>query len=376
VQAKVGDGTQVRIIEQTTYPFDETVNLTLAAPKPVRFPLILRIPGWCAAPRISVNGKPVALSGSGAWATIERTWLDGDRVRLELPMTVRATVWARNRNTVSIDRGPLTYSLRIGEKWQRAGGTDEWPGMEVYPTTPWNYGLEIDPEDAASSVTVERREGALPAQPFGLDAPPLTLRARGRRIPGWVQEPNGMVGEVQPGPVRSDAPLEEITLVPMGSARLRITAFPRIDNGPAGRDWRDGVPLVLASHSIWQEPPTAASDDVLPANSSDRSIPRFSWADHRGTVEWIEYRYSKARMLSSAEVYWAADDSGCQLPAGWRLLWWDGTNWQPVRVSSEYETARDRFSRVRFEPVTTMRLRLEARLRGGAGAGILEWRTE
>ena len=219
VRAKVGKGGEVRITEQTDYPFDDSVNFTIATDKPVRFPLLLRIPAWCDNPKLAVNGKAVA--STKGWTTVERTWNTGDRIRLELPMRVTVTRWTKNRNSVSINRGPLTYSLKIGERWERKEGTDQWPGLEVYPTTPWNYGLIV------SSVQFSKT-ARLAAQPFASDSSPVILHAKGKRIPLWKQEDNGLVGEVPQGPVHSDQPAEDITLIPMGCARLRISAFPEI----------------------------------------------------------------------------------------------------------------------------------------------------
>jgi len=238
VRAQVADGTEVTLKETTGYPFDGTVTFALSAAKPVRFPLALRVPGWCDQPKLSLNGAPVSLAKPArGWVILERTWQPGDRVVLELPMKIALTVWTKNRETVSVERGPLTYSLRIGERWVRAGGSEAWPGFEVYPTTPWNYGLIVDARSPAAGFQVTRRPGPLPPQPFTLENAPLTLRAQGRRIPQWKLEPNGLVGEVQPGPVRSAAPVEEILLIPMGCARLRISAFPQISNGPEAREW-------------------------------------------------------------------------------------------------------------------------------------------
>ena len=59
-------------------------------------------------------------------------------------MKVRLTRWTENKDSVSVHRGPLTYSLKIGEKYVRVGGTDRWPALEVHPTTDWNYGLVVD----------------------------------------------------------------------------------------------------------------------------------------------------------------------------------------------------------------------------------------
>jgi len=240
VEAKVGDGTTVRIVEETDYPFDENIEFTLFTPKPVRFPLLLRIPHWCEDAKVYVNEQvgdvqPKPLS----YVAMHRTWQDGDKVRLELPMQIRLTVWAKNRNSVSVHRGPLTYSLKIGEKWIRYGGTEKWPAYEVYPTAPWNYGLIVDMENPARIFEVAKGIGRLPDQPFTVDGAPIQLIAKAKRIPQWKQEENGLVGALQDSPVRSDEPVEKITLIPMGCARLRISAFPTIGEGPDTHIWKE-----------------------------------------------------------------------------------------------------------------------------------------
>jgi hypothetical protein len=88
-----------------------------------------------------------------------------------------------------VSRGPLTYSLRIGERWQKKEGTAKWPGFEVYATTPWNYGLIADRSNPASSFEVVRIPGRLAPQPFTVDGSPILLRAKAKRIPQWKQEP-------------------------------------------------------------------------------------------------------------------------------------------------------------------------------------------
>ena len=239
VKAKVGRGVAVTITESTGYPFDESVEMRISPSKPVEFPLALRIPSWCPSPKVSVNGKAVAVDGSmGTWIVLRRSWKEGDVVRVELPQHVSVKVWKENRNSVSVQRGPLFFSLKIGERWSRFAGTDAWPGYEVFPTTPWNYGLILDDKDPAGSFHVVRNSYNQAALPFGADNIPVELKAKGRRISQWRLEDNGLVGALQPGPVRSTEPLEEITLVPMGFARLRISSFPQIGNGPGTNDWK------------------------------------------------------------------------------------------------------------------------------------------
>ena len=193
------------------------------------------------------------------------------------------------------------------------GGTDEFPEQEVYPTTPWNYGLVLNAQKPEESFQLVKT-GRTAAQPFAAEDVPIVLRAKGRRIPQWKLEPNGMAGEVEPGPVKSVEPLEELTLVPMGAARLRISSFPRIGDGPEAHVWDGPAPMVQASASSHVEPPSAVLDGLAPSHSADRSIPRFVWPHGEGGM-WIEYRYSEPRTIGWAEVYWAvdADGRGCAL---------------------------------------------------------------
>ena len=380
VKAKVADGAEVSLTESTNYPFDDTVAIRVETPKPVAFPLVLRVPAWCSNPSVSVNGKALpAPRDVRGWLIVDRTWSTSDKLVLSLPMKIAVTVWKENRNTVSVSRGPLTYSLKIGERWVREGGTDEFPAEEVYPATAWNYGLVVNVRDPQESFQFVKT-GKTAAQPFAVEDSPVMLRAKGRRIPQWKLEPNGMAGEVQPGPVKSGEPTEDITLIPMGAARLRISSFPQIGDGPDAHVWDGPAPMVQASASSHFEPPSAVLDGLAPSSSSDRSIPRFVWAQGGGgRLEggtWIEYRYSEPRAVGSADVYWAADADGgeCALPSSWWLEWWDGAAWKPVAGPPAYPIAKDQFNAVRFSPVRTTAIRLQVATQGRQPAGILEWR--
>ena len=234
VTARVGDGAQVSITEETRYPFADVVGFHLAVPKPVKFPLLLRIPGWCARPEVMINGKALSAAARPAsYLRLERRWADGDRVQIRFPMEVRVRRWEKNRGIAAVERGPLTYSLKIKEEYRRNGGTDRWPAFDIFPASPWNYALALP----AKFELVERKWPA-DNQPFATEAAPLQLKTKGRRVAEWTLDPHGLVGEVQPSPVRTTEPAETITLIPMGAARLRIAAFPVVGNGPDARTWR------------------------------------------------------------------------------------------------------------------------------------------
>jgi hypothetical protein len=380
VRAKVGDGSEVRIAEETDYPFSDTIRLKLSAARAVAFPLYLRIPRWSGNPAVSVNGKPLAVrAGPLSYVVLRRRWADGDAVTLQLPMAVSVHTWSKNKDAVSVDYGPLTFSLAIGEKWTRYGGSDAWPEQEVFPTTPWNYGLLLDAKNPAASFVVVRRDGPLARQPFTPEAVPIEIRAKAQRIPNWTLDSKGLLNVLQPSPVQSSEPVETVTLIPMGAARLRLSAFPTIGAGPDARPWAAPAELrISASHCNPGDTVEALHDRPVPASSADQGIPRFTWWPHLGTTEWLQEQFTRPTRLSGTEVYWFDDTGhgGCRVPQSWRVLVRKDKQWMPVTGSSDYGVERDRFNAATFAPVETDAVRLEVQLRDGFSGGVLRWRLK
>ena len=238
VRAKVGDGETVTISEETGYPFSDIVTFKVSSAAPVKFPIHLRIPSWCQEPTIQIDGESVIVDAKRpTYTVIDRTWHDGETLTLHLPMRIAVRRWEKNQNAASVHYGPLAFSLEIGEKWSRYGKVEAWPESEVFPTTAWNYGLELDETTPDASFKLVKKPGPLAANPFTLETAPIELRAKARKIPQWRQDARGVVGKLQPSPVKSDEPVETVSLIPMGAARLRITTFPVIGHAPDARDW-------------------------------------------------------------------------------------------------------------------------------------------
>jgi hypothetical protein len=383
VTAKVSNGQKITIVEKTLYPFEDDIYFIVKTDKPVRFPLYLRVPGWCKNPVLAINEKAASVkAGPRSYIMIDRTWADGDEIEFVLPMKITLRKWNKNKNSVSVDRGPLTYSLKIGEKYVRAGGTEKWPAWEIHPTTPWNYGLLLNEGEPTSSFRLVRKDWPDDNQPFEAEAAPIELRAKAKRIPAWRKDHLGLVGKLQPSPAKSDEPTETVTLIPMGCARLRISAFPTIGSGPDAHEWKE-PPKTLpatASHRWGGDTVTALSDGLIPRNSKDQSIPRFTWWDHKGTTEWVQYDFDKSKRISGAAVYWFDDtgQGGCRIPKSWRLLYKDGSGWKPAPNLGDccYGVEKDKFNSVTFDPVETSALRLEVQLQQDFSGGILEWRVD
>lgn len=246
--ARVGNkGDEVTITEQTDYPFSDRITFTIDINKDKKsrkkasatFPFWLRIPDWCSSPMVTVNSKAVDVTPiPGKYLCIEREWTRGDIVEVRLPMQITMRHWQVNNNSVSVDYGPLTLSLEIPEeyrqvssgsaatmhdsKWQEGADVSKWPTTEIYPLAPWNYALCT----SAPIILAETRPVQPGVNPFRWDRAPLVFKAKGRQVPSWTIDEYGLCAPLPYEDEPLSPTITDIRLIPMGTARLRISAFP------------------------------------------------------------------------------------------------------------------------------------------------------
>jgi len=222
-------GAAVRAVLETLYPFRENLRLTVTAEAPARFPLLLRVPAWAEGATARIEGGAEEALKPGTFHAIEREWRGSVGIDLRFPMKARTS--RRYNESVAVERGPLVYSLRIGETWTRVNADKpqrELPhgDFEVRPSTPWNYGLIVDEADPSRTLAFEERP--VGQKPFSPEGAGMAAKAKGRRLPWWKLE-HGWAGEIPPGPQSSQEPVEDLTLIPYGCAKLRVTEFPRLE---------------------------------------------------------------------------------------------------------------------------------------------------
>jgi hypothetical protein len=108
-----GPAGDVRVTQETRYPDADTTTFTIRAASAVACAMHFRVPSWTSNVTAKVNGAPVAIDArSGAWATVQRTWQEGDTVELRIPLTLRMeAVDAQHPDRVAVMRGPVVLVL-------------------------------------------------------------------------------------------------------------------------------------------------------------------------------------------------------------------------------------------------------------------------
>ncbi|GAB4243351.1 MAG: glycoside hydrolase family 127 protein [Acidobacteriota bacterium] len=351
-------GRQVRIRQQTQYPWEGEVRLTIEPEEPGRFVLRVRIPGWARGqaipsdlyrfadentdqPEFRLNGEPVDPAVEAGYAVFDREWKAGDTVAVTFPMPARRLTAheqvVADRGRIALQRGPLVYCLE---------GPDHPGGKVRNVVLPDGAPLEVERRpDLLGGVTVIRTSG----KAYAYDA-------RGR-----VEERDVELTAIPYYAWANRGPAEMVVWIPRDRDFVTPAPYP--------------TPAMEAKVSVsGGRNRRALNDGEVPATSGETSY-AFHWWPRKGTTEWVEYTFGEPRVFREARVYWF-DDTGrgeVRLPASWRVLYKKGEEWVPVQVQGPYEVAKDRFCRVRFTPVRTTALRLEVTLQPNWSAGIHEW---
>jgi uncharacterized protein len=347
-------GTTVAVQQQTRYPWDGRVRITVDPERAASFALHVRIPGWTGMYfmpgdlyhfgdsrhdplGITVNGRPVRAVRDSGFAVIDRRWNRGDTIELDLPMPVRRVMAdARvkdDEGRVALARGPLVFAA----EWPDNGG----------------HALNVVVPDAAAFSTEFRRDllggvqvitGNVQAVERGADGRASLHPHRLVAIPYYAWANRGM-GEMQ-------------VWLPRRAEKARITPVALPDGVAAVRS-SGGIDKKWTGYNDQNDDIAAVYDGIDPLSSADESNLYFRMRPPVGAPAWIEYELKSPASVSSAEVYFADDRRFCKLPESWRVLVKSREGWTPVTSRGAYTVERNRFNRVQFDPVTTTAVRIE-----------------
>lgn len=243
VSLRVGKkGSAVTLKQVSNYPFDENIKIEISAGVATNFPLYLRIPGWCDHATLMINGQKINTNApASSYLRIENNWKQGDIIELVLPMEFKLREWTKNKNSVSLNYGPLTFSLKIDEyykqmdskkaamwdsKWQANADQTKWPAYEIYPAGLWNFGLLVTDKPLSDQFELIKKPWPENNFPFTQEAVPFLIKAKGKLIPEWGLDRYGLCDTLPQSPVTVSTREQNIELIPMGAAKLRISSFP------------------------------------------------------------------------------------------------------------------------------------------------------
>jgi len=348
------DQRRVRIIQETRYPWEGNVKLTIDPEKPGAFTLYIRIPGWARneplpgdlyaymdptddKPALKVNGKGIDYRLEKGYARVERRWKSGDTIELDLPMPVHRVQSHRfvrdNKGRVALERGPLVYCA----EWADNGGS----ALNLLINDDTDFRTEFRPDLLNGIEVVTGKILALSRGPNGvsIQTKPHQLTA----IPYFAWANRGM-GEMAVWiPRRGDrARIKPI----YPESIMNVRSFGGIEKSWTG--YNDQNDDLSAVYDGWE-----------PLNSADESNLYYRMRPPEGKPAWVEYEFRTPQSISASDVYWVDDRRFCALPESWRLLYRDGTQWKPVSVRGTYGVEKDRFNQVSFDPVKTKAVRLE-----------------
>lgn len=362
-EVRLENGRGVTLRQDTRYPWDGSVTLTVTPDRAADFTINIRIPGWARnepVPSdlyrfldpvtepvvIKVNGAAVPVALDKGYVPLRRTWKPGDVIDLALPMPVRRVVAhdrvEADRNRVALQRGPVVYA---------AEGPD-------------------NPKEKVRNLLLPD-SSALSAQ-FRPDLLNGVIVITGKAY-GLAFDAAGTVTKAE----------QPFTAIPYYAWANRgrgemLVWIPRVDSAARPTPW----PTVATTSTVSvsgksRRNPKMINDGEQPP-SSDDSASYFDWWPAKGTTEWVEYAFQKPSTVSEAAVYWF-DDTGqgeVRVPASWRILYRDGDTWKPVESAGVYLVDRDRDNRVTFAPVVTSGLRLELTMQATWSAGLQEWKVK
>ncbi len=105
----------VRLVQDTAFPLEGATTLTVRAARPARFVLRVRVPAWTRGGSAALNGRALeGFAAPGGYLVLDRTWRDGDRLAVTLPMRLATCPMPDDPTLEAVTYGPLVLVGRLG----------------------------------------------------------------------------------------------------------------------------------------------------------------------------------------------------------------------------------------------------------------------
>lgn len=358
-------GEELKLTQETRYPWDGQVSIKVGADKDTEFALKLRVPGWSqnqpvpsdlyrfmdknSAPvTIKINGIASEVDIVDGYATINRSWKMGDEVSLYLPMPVRRLLAhpevEEDQYKVALQRGPIVYCLE---------GQDQSDERVINMLMDINAPVRSSFKDTLlGGIQTINFKGALyqnTKQAGGLQQSPLSLQA----IPYYAWANRGL------DYMTVWIPYDEKGVSPAPAPTLANTSTKM-----ASADFKGNL--------------NALADQYQPKDASDQSNQILHWWPRFGQEEWVQYEFESPQKVQKVRVYWFDDgpNGGCRVPASWKLYYKEEGDWREVETEAAYTISKGDFDTLSFEAINTTSLKIVLQAQEGVSAGLIEWEVE
>jgi len=226
ISSVVGTGGTLTVT--TDYPFNNVITIKTSGNAKV-YPFYIRIPSWTDGPTSKIvinNGNPLNVTPGSIYPTL----CAAGGCNMVLTLGMKTKIERRFNNAVSVYRGPLLYSLKMGEQFTvLASYAYESKDYAIHNTTAWNYGVQIaDLNNPDTSFQFSSSGTGVGPEPFSLEGCPVKLTGKVRQI-NWGMDLNAAEAPPQ-SPVSSKEPLVDAVFLPFGATELRIGEIPLLQS--------------------------------------------------------------------------------------------------------------------------------------------------
>lgn len=155
-QASVKYGKKdLTLTQETNYPWEGAVKITIGAKSPVNAEMRLRIPGWCKSYTVKVNGAEVKPLVESGYAVLPGKWSDGDAIELNMDMPVEVVAadprTKEDEGMRAIQRGPIVYCI------EEADNKDGFDDLKISENADFTTAFEKDLLNGV--VTIDAKVG-------------------------------------------------------------------------------------------------------------------------------------------------------------------------------------------------------------------------
>lgn len=369
-------GTPVSLAQETEYPWNGAVKLTVNPEQSKEFTLKLRIPGWVQEQTdknvsIKVNGTAVNAAVEKGYASVSRTWQKGDMVTIDIPMEIRKTEADPNVTTnngrIALQRGPIVYSL------EKAGNAQLNP--EIKDFDPLNIVIPRE-ADLKANYNKDLLKGVVEITgeaKYSLYGELLPIKIQA--VPYYAWNNRGDDANYVEGQV--DKVSSKMLIWTMADeAQTKVVAGAADDVAPSAE--------VSADYTYWGARIEGVHDTSFEPTSSEMGD-GFGWSnwtvDRDDKPHWLMYEWKEKISTKQMQIYWY-DNYWNRIPGSLKIQYKDDDgNWQDANMKQTYEEVvkTNQYNIIDIDEITTTAVRLlmtvNLEQEGTESIGVYRWKV-